>query len=146
MGEAHLVRAVAEGDVLDHDDGRRDGARVEEVELLDAVLDDLLGEARGDHLAQRLLLALRLARQLGRAVAEARDVLLHVRHLPRRFCCLTVIWAQYFLLQVFHFTTPTDSLGPQDVPDVRTYRTYVPQRTGRISHIVIRYRIFRCST
>ena len=52
-------------------------ARVE-VEGDVLVGGDLLGETAGDHLGEGLLLGLRLPGQLGGAVTEARDVVLHV--------------------------------------------------------------------
>lgn len=77
----HAVGRVAEGDVDELQHGRRQLADVGEVQAHHALLGDRLGEPAAHHLLQRLLLALRLARQLGRAVPEARDVLLHVRDL-----------------------------------------------------------------
>ena len=72
------VVLVLEGDLLHAEHGRRYLAAVGKRERERLVGDDALGEAAVDHLAQRLLLGLRLARQLGRAVTEARDVVLHV--------------------------------------------------------------------
>eukprot|EP00754_Rhynchopus_humris_P005731 Rhum_TRINITY_DN12837_c0_g2::Rhum_TRINITY_DN12837_c0_g2_i1::g.54675::m.54675 len=75
-------RRVAEGHVLELDDGRREVPRVREREGHLPVARDGLCQPAAHHLRKRLLLALRLAGKLPGSVTEAGDVVLHRLHLP----------------------------------------------------------------
>mmetsp|Transcript_28143 Transcript_28143/g.48826 ORF Transcript_28143/g.48826 Transcript_28143/m.48826 type:complete len:633 (-) Transcript_28143:351-2249(-) len=124
---------VGEGDLLHLQHRRGQRPRVRKGEVHGPVGRHLLGQPPADHLLQRLLLGLRLPGQLGRAVPELGDVVLHLLDLVLLVVVPLHLVVLHLLARLHEHVVVARVVGELFVLQVHHVRAHLVQEVLRVA-------------